>query len=199
MHIAVDLDGTLAEYHGFDPANPHHIGEPIPAMMDRVHTWLEEGHQVSIFTARVSEGGDESAFAAHQIRAWLKNYSLENLEVTATKQKKFTHFWDDRAIQVIRNEGCQVECATPCEQTPVVIEPEHKDTGSHYRYSYKGIKLDPARILTVYEQSHPMAGAIVKKALCAGNRGHKDLINDIDDIICAAVRWKEMIEEDKDE
>ncbi len=73
-----------------------------------------------------------------------------------------------------------------------------KDTGTHYRYEYKGIKLDPARIQLVYGATHPLQGAIIKKALRAGS-GHKNLIEDIDDIICAAERWKEMIEEDGDD
>lgn len=76
---------------------------------------------------------------------------------------------------------------------------ESKDTGQHYRFEYKGIKLDPARIMWIYSQGypmHPMQGAIVKKALCAGRRGHKDLIHDLEDIITAATRWKEMLLED---
>lgn len=72
------------------------------------------------------------------------------------------------------------------------------DKGAHYRFEYKGIKLDPSRILTIYGASHPMQQAIVKKGLCAGNRGKKDLIEDLDDIICAAERWKEMIAEDSE-
>ena len=71
-----------------------------------------------------------------------------------------------------------------------------KDAGAHYRYMYKGIKLDPARIVMIYGCTNPMAGTIVKKALCAGNRGHKDLIQDLDDIISAAERWKEIVNED---
>lgn len=73
------------------------------------------------------------------------------------------------------------------------------DTGSHYRFVYKGIKLDPARIVQIYGCSNLMAGTIVKKALCAGQRGHKDLIKDLDDIITAAERWKEMVLEDMDD
>lgn len=73
---------------------------------------------------------------------------------------------------------------------------EEKDTGSHYRYIYKGIKLDPARIVQIYGCKNLMAGTIAKKALCAGNRGHKDLLQDLDDIITAAKRWKEMVIED---
>lgn len=71
-----------------------------------------------------------------------------------------------------------------------------EDKGAHYRYEYDNVKLDPARIIVLYDAHHPMQQAIVKKSLCAGQRGKKDLIEDIDDIICAAERWKEMIEED---
>lgn len=71
------------------------------------------------------------------------------------------------------------------------------DTGSHYRFVYRGIKLDPARIVQIYGCDNLMAGTIVKKALCAGGRGRKSLIEDIDDIITAAQRWKEMVLEDE--
>jgi hypothetical protein len=49
--IGVDLDGTLAHYDGWKGAD--HIGEPIPAMVERVKRWLAEGKTVKIFTARV--------------------------------------------------------------------------------------------------------------------------------------------------
>jgi hypothetical protein len=71
-----------------------------------------------------------------------------------------------------------------------------KDTGAHYRFTYRGLKLDPARICAIYEITNLVQGSIIKKALCAGKRGHKDITKDIDDIITAARRWKEMIEED---
>lgn len=72
-----------------------------------------------------------------------------------------------------------------------------EDAGKHYRFEYKGIKLDPARILMIYNQTDILLGTIVKKALCAGNRGHKDFEQDLKDIICAAERRLEMLEEDK--
>lgn len=70
------------------------------------------------------------------------------------------------------------------------------DTGSHYRHEYKGVKLDPARISLIYNVTHPLQLSILKKALKTGQRGKKSLIEDIDDIITACQRWKEMIEED---
>ena len=71
------------------------------------------------------------------------------------------------------------------------------DEGQHYRYEYKGIKLDPARICKIYHQSDLLLGAIVKKALCAGKRGQKSFEQDLKDIICAAERRLEMIKEDE--
>ena len=45
--IGVDLDGTLAEYHGWKGSE--HIGSPLPAMLARVKTWLEQGIEVRVF------------------------------------------------------------------------------------------------------------------------------------------------------
>lgn len=72
------------------------------------------------------------------------------------------------------------------------------DTGKHYRYEYKGIKLDPARIQLIYGATHPMQISILKKALRWGS-AHKSLVKDLKDIITAAERALEMIEEDKDD
>ena len=52
--IAVDLDGTLAEYHGW--VNTFNIGAPIPVMAERVRSWIADGKDVRIFTARVDGG-----------------------------------------------------------------------------------------------------------------------------------------------
>lgn len=72
-----------------------------------------------------------------------------------------------------------------------------EDTGQHYRFEYNGVKLDPARIMLIYKVTHPLQCSIIKKSLCAGNRGKKDLVHDIKDIITAAERWLEIIEEDE--
>lgn len=73
---------------------------------------------------------------------------------------------------------------------------KHEDQGKHYRFMYKGVKLDPARIASVYEVQHPLQMAMLKKILCTGKRGHNSQVEDIKDIITAAERWLEMIEED---
>ena len=70
------------------------------------------------------------------------------------------------------------------------------DTGQHYRYEYKGVKLDPFRIAKIYGLTSFAMQTILKKCLCAGNRGHNDYRQDLEDIICAAQREIEMLDED---
>ena len=70
------------------------------------------------------------------------------------------------------------------------------DHGGHYRYSYQGIQLDPYRIAEIYQLHDFALQTILKKTLVAGKRGHKDFKQDLLDIICAAERRLQMLEED---
>jgi hypothetical protein len=112
--IGVDLDATLAEYHGW---NDGLIGAPVPAMVERVKGWLTEGIEVRIFTARVGlceARSDESgawaspAFAERQrrlIEAWCLAVFGRALPVTAQKDFQMIALYDDRAIMVEPNTG----------------------------------------------------------------------------------------------
>lgn len=95
--IGVDLDGTLAEYHGW---NTGKIGVPIPKMMSRVRDWLSQGITVKIFTARAQIPED-----IPNIKVWLAENGLPELEVTNVKDFAMVELWDDMAIQVIPNTG----------------------------------------------------------------------------------------------
>lgn len=96
--IGVDLDGTLAYYRkGQGPT----IGEPIPAMMNRVKGWLDNGQEVRICTARAAHGEAEIS----RVRDWLKQHGLGDLQVTCQKDFEMTELWDDKAIQVKPNTG----------------------------------------------------------------------------------------------
>lgn len=104
--IGVDLDGTLAEYHGWKGI--HHIGPPIPKMVDRVKRWVQSGKTVKIFTARVSGRSSEAAEARRFIREWLlANFDAQIAQIEVTNEKDFLmlELWDDRAIQIITNTG----------------------------------------------------------------------------------------------
>lgn len=103
--IGVDLDGTLAHYDGCKGVE--HIGEPIPAMVLRVRTWLAAGQEVRIMTARVFGELDPSVFPhnTRRIKAWcFKHIGLE-LDVTCVKDYQMLELWDDRAVRVVMNTG----------------------------------------------------------------------------------------------
>lgn len=96
--IAVDLDGTLAEYHGWKGIK--HIGRPVPVVLERVRDMVASGVKVTIFTARAN---DEEAIP--YITNWLQIHGLFELDITNIKRKEFDEIWDDRAISVERNTG----------------------------------------------------------------------------------------------
>jgi hypothetical protein len=102
--IGVDLDGTLAEYHGRGDGG---IGKPIPAMLKRVKRWLKEGREVRIVTARVAF--DRNGAERWQVKAWCKEHIGQELEVTNKKDYGMIELWDDRAVQVRRNTGEPVD------------------------------------------------------------------------------------------
>lgn len=113
--IGVDLDGTLAHYDGWKGENE--IGEPIPAMVERVKGWIAEGKTVKIFTARVSLTGAYSleskqyadkTFVDNQIRIiqdWCELHLGARLEVTCIKDFTMVELWDDRCYSVEMNTG----------------------------------------------------------------------------------------------
>jgi len=96
--IGVDLDGTLAEYHGW---NNGIIGKPIPLMLSRVKFWISRGITVKIFTARACIPED-----IQNVQKWLEHEcGLPRLEVTNQKDFSMIELWDDRAVTVKINTG----------------------------------------------------------------------------------------------
>lgn len=97
-HIACDLDGTLAHYDGWKGIE--HIGPPVAPVLARVKAALAAGHEVSIFTARVSGTHDDAVAAASWVVAWCVEHIGQALPVTAIKHGHFDEFWDDKAVRV---------------------------------------------------------------------------------------------------
>lgn len=103
--IGVDLDGTLAEYDGWQGIG--HIGAPIPAMVERVQRWIKEGRTVKVMTARVSRA-NEARSAQLYIQMWTAEHIGAVLEVTCKKDFGMDELWDDRAVAVEPNSGRQL-------------------------------------------------------------------------------------------
>jgi hypothetical protein len=102
--VGVDLDGTLSRPDGerhFVPPFP--LGQPIPEMVEMVKSLLQAGATVKIFSARACV--PESVPI---IQAWAEKHGLGLLEVTNQKDYDLIRFYDDRAIQVLPNQGKSV-------------------------------------------------------------------------------------------
>lgn len=105
--IGVDLDGTLAEYHGW---NNGEIGAPIGPMVERVKMWVKEGKQIRILTARASSKNRSEADAAIQvlkITDWCLAHIGYAFPVTCEKDYLMEELWDDRCHRVELNTGIE--------------------------------------------------------------------------------------------
>ena len=86
----------------------------------------------------------------------------------------------------------------PMGKVQQVDSPTKENTGeySYYEYSFNGVKLDPYRILSVYNITCPAMQHAIKKLLRAGN-SVKDLKQDIQEVIDTLKRKLDMLEEDE--
>lgn len=112
--IGVDLDGTLAHWPDVraEDADLTWIGEPIPAMLDRVKAWLSEGRDVRIVTARVNPRSrwtdsptDRADRATAAIHDWCLRHLGRTIPVQYDKDSYMFELWDDRAVCVEKNTG----------------------------------------------------------------------------------------------
>jgi hypothetical protein len=101
--IGVDLDGALAHYTGWKGED--HIGDPVPAMAERVRNWLADGIEVRIFTARAN--GSEAAIK--HIHEWAMRHFGVAMLVTCHKDFKMIELWDDRCVQIEPNTGRRMD------------------------------------------------------------------------------------------
>lgn len=109
MKIACDFDKTLAEYHGKGSFKTYEYGKPIMPMVNRLKHYLDEGHEVIIFTARVYPHKNVPDWNEEKIRSamqnWLEENELPRLEITCMKFNDIDVFLDDKAVSVNPNGG----------------------------------------------------------------------------------------------
>jgi hypothetical protein len=98
----VDLDGTLAEYHGWKGMAD--IGKPIAPMVEQVRAWLKAGEEVRIVTARVGDH-DWLSVGLPAVQDWCIGQFDRILTVTNVKDFGMIDLWDDRAVCVEHNTG----------------------------------------------------------------------------------------------
>ncbi len=100
--IGVDLDGTLAEYHGWQGAN--HIGRPVPLMANRVRQWIISGIDIRIFTARANIPEQ-----IPPVEAWCEKHFGKIFPITNRKDFEMIALYDDKCIQLVPNTGVRVD------------------------------------------------------------------------------------------
>lgn len=107
--VGVDLDGTLAEFHGWTGITD--IGEPIPAMVERVKRLYAEGKNIRILTARVGPPSTLAEVCAfqHALDVWCFKYIGTTFPATHQKDFNMVEFYDDRCKQVVMNKGILYE------------------------------------------------------------------------------------------
>ena len=125
-----DLDGTLAKYNGWKGID--HIGEPVKPMVELIKRMHDEGKVVKIVTARVaprkledgtvgeqftwltprpSSDPDARYTATQYILDWCEEVAHLGFlpEIVYQKDHLMIELYDDRAKQVVPNEGWLVE------------------------------------------------------------------------------------------
>lgn len=110
--IGVDLDGTLAKSRPHNrELGTHHIGDPVPAMVDKVKKLRDQGWEVRIVTARAIYGRPMELI----IEGWCLKHLGFLLPITDRKDFGMVALYDDRAISVAENLGKTVhEIALEC-------------------------------------------------------------------------------------
>lgn len=107
--IGVDFDGTLA--YSLEVRGPYDLGEPIPNMVKRVRGWLDAGYTVKLFTARMNpySATTKQNRDVEKMRTLLEDWCFihlgERLECVNAKDGAMEVLWDDRAVEVKRDEG----------------------------------------------------------------------------------------------
>ena len=62
----------------------------------------------------------------------------------------------------------------------------------YHREIKPGVFVDVYDVLKAWDVKNPALQHLIKKALQPGERGHKDLQQDLDDIVASALRAKEL-------
>ena len=69
---------------------------------------------------------------------------------------------------------------------------ELKKPKNKYHRDLKGVTVDVYDVLKAFEVTDPALQHLIKKALCAGLRGHKNKEQDLQDILDSAMRAVEL-------
>lgn len=102
-YIGIDFDATLAHRKSGDSNRV--LGEPIPQMLERVKSYVNNNIRVKIFTARAAHTGKALVSQLYLLRNWMHKYGLPELEISNVKCDKLRLLIDDKACRCEKNTG----------------------------------------------------------------------------------------------
>lgn len=125
-YILVDLDHTLGHYttHKEQGLN---IGDPIPAMVERIKRWLKDGEDVRIFTARASRADFKGSDEEKMIQEWCESVFGHPLQIQNWKCFDCKAIWDNIAVTVEVNSGWRLTCEIGEGKMDPLSKNEEKD------------------------------------------------------------------------
>lgn len=164
--LGVDLDGTLAQYHGW--VSEEHIGEPVVSIVAALNARRAAGWKIVIFTARVSGDSEEAQRAEVAIWKWLDFYNIKVEGITCTKHKHFAEFWDDRARRVVFNKGIFAESLL--ENVEGQFIPSQKELDEHNLVDF----VDPVGGASPSKEHNPEIGCSLDTQI--GGNHYKDMV-----------------------
>ncbi len=121
-------------------------------------------------------------------KSYTSIYKVVNIVVNPPHAKQATlidlnnntqHIWPCWAIS---------ELFDFCEETEIQDLLIEKKTKNKYHRNLKGLTVDVYDVLKAFEVTDPALQHLIKKALCAGLRGHKNKTQDLQDILDSAKR-----------
>jgi hypothetical protein len=117
-------------------------------------------------------------------------------EFDAQQQQDFCPACDPQVIDITmsKSDGINIGDVGPLVDRLEAGEQKHP----HYFKNVEHLQVvDVYRVIDLFGVKNPCIQHLAKKALCTGNRGHKDLRRDLEDIIDSAERALDMLEEDE--
>ena len=74
----------------------------------------------------------------------------------------------------------------------IIRDNQNRKHGHYFKDVSNIAEIDVYAVLKLFEVTDPCLQHIVKKALCAGKRGHKDMMEDLQNIVDTAIRAVEL-------
>jgi len=129
---AVDFDGTIVEYDGWKGYK--HIGEEKEGAIDTLKELIDMGVKIIVYTTRCNPTMPDHHLAWLEVKLWLKEQGLGDVEITGLKP--YAHFYvDDRAIrfdswgQVLEDLSTHHALVTPEQHHSDLVEKQQLKQG----------------------------------------------------------------------